>query len=125
MAKRIRTKPFENPATVQKVQRSIDTLAKRYLNENGSWNGDINSSSIKELASNSIGRLEPRKFNERFFRGVGAGALWDWFAGHVASYGDHSERETFQWLGRHFVPVVGQRHSRMVVLVDSALPSAG
>ena len=98
MAKRIRTKPFENPATVQKVQRSIDTLAKRYLNENGSWNGDINSSSIKELASNSIGRLEPRKFNERFFRGVGAGALWDWFAGHVASYGDHSERETFQWL---------------------------
>ena len=98
MAKRIRTKPFENPATVQKVQRSIDTLVKRYLNENCSWNGDINSSSIKELASNSIGRLEPRKFNEQFFRGAGAGALWDWFAGHVASYGDHSERETFQWL---------------------------
>ena len=28
-------------------------------------------------------------------------------------------------LGRHFVPVVGQRDSRMVVLVDSALPFAG
>lgn len=98
MAKRIRTKPFENPATVQKVQRSIDTLVKRHLDENGSWNGEINSASIKELSSNSIGRLEPRKFNERFFRGVGAGALWDWFAGHVASYGEHSERETFQWL---------------------------
>lgn len=98
MAKRIRTKPFENPATVQKVQRSIDTLVKRYLNENGSWVGELSSTSIKELASNSIGRLEPRKFNEQFFRGVGAGALWDWFDGHVTSYGEHSERETFQWL---------------------------
>lgn len=98
MAKRIRTKAFEKPETVQKVQRSIDTLVKRYLDENGSWNDEMSAVAIKRLASNSIGRLEPRKFNERFFRGVGAGALWDWFAGHVASYGDHSERETFQWL---------------------------
>ena len=98
MAKRIRTKPFEKPETVQKVQRSIDTLIKRYIDENGSWDGDLSSASIKAIASNSIGRLEPRKFNEQFFRGIGAGALWDWFAGHVATYGDHSERETFQWL---------------------------
>ena len=28
-------------------------------------------------------------------------------------------------LGRHFVPVVGQRDSRMVVWVVSALPSVG
>lgn len=98
MAKRTRTKPFENPATIQKVQRSIDTLVKRYLDENGSWNGELSSASIKELASNSIGRLEPRKFNERFFRGVGAGVLWDWFADLVVSCGHSSERETFQWL---------------------------
>ena len=98
MAKRIRTKPFEKPETIQKVQRSIDTLIWRYLDENGSWDGEISAAAIKTLASNSIGRLEPRKFNERFFRGIGAGALWDWFAGHVAAYGDHSERETFQWL---------------------------
>lgn len=98
MAKRIRTKPFEKPETIQKVQRSIDTLVRRYLDENGSWEGDMTSSSIKALASNSIGRLEPRKFNEQFFRGIGAGSLWEWFAKHVASYGEHSERETFKWL---------------------------
>lgn len=98
MAKRIRTKPFENPATVQKVQRSIDTLVKRHLDEKGSWDGELSSASIKELASNSIGRLEPRKFNERFFRGVGAGALWDWFTDLVVLCGHRSTRETFLWL---------------------------
>lgn len=98
MAKRIRTKPFEHPATVQKVQRSIDTLVKRHLDEKGSWVGELSSASIKELASNSIGRLEPRKFNERFFRGVGAGALWDWFTDLVVSCGHRSTRETFLWL---------------------------
>ena len=98
MAKRIRTKAFEKPETIQKVQRSIETLIKRYLDENGSWGGDLTSASFKALASNSVGRLDPRKFNEQFFRGIGAGSLWDWFAQYVSSYGDHSERETFQWL---------------------------
>lgn len=79
MAKRIRTKAFEKPETIQKVQRSIETLVKRYLDENGSWDGELSSTSIRELASNSIGRLEPRKFNEQFFRGIGAGSLWEWF----------------------------------------------
>lgn len=53
---------------------------------------------IKELASNSIGRLEQRKFNEQFFRGIGAGVLWDWLANLVVSCGHRSARETFQWL---------------------------
>ena len=97
MAKRIRTKPYEKQETVQKVKRSIETLIRRYLDENGSWDGDLTSASIKKVASNSIGRLEPRKFNEQFFRGIGAGSLWDWFADRVALYGG-TERETFQWL---------------------------
>lgn len=122
MAKRIRTKPFEKPETLQKVRRSIETLIGRYIEENGSWDGDLSSASIKALASNSIGRLEPRKFNEQFFRGIGAGALWDWFAGHVASYGEQSERETFQWLeaGSLTVLVGNPQDSRMVVSAASA-----
>ena len=98
MAKRIRTKAFEKPETIQKVQRSIETLVKRYLDENGSWEGELSSTAIRELASNSIGRLEPRKFNEQFFRGIGAGSLWEWFTELVVSCGHRSTRETFQWL---------------------------
>lgn len=98
MTKRIRTKPFERPETIQKVQRSIETLVKRYLDENGSWEGELSSSSIKALASNSIGRLEPRKFNEQFFRGIGAGSLWEWFKRQHLFCGHRSYRETFQWM---------------------------
>ena len=102
MAKRIRTKAFEKPKTIQKVQRSIETLVKRYLDENGSWEGEMSSTAIRELASNSIGRLEPRKFNEQFFRGIGAGSLWEWFTELVVSCGHRSLEKRFS--GLNLVP---------------------
>ena len=127
MAKRIRTKPFENPATVQKVQRSIDTLAKDTLMRmvlgtatstaviHKNWPATLLVALNRESSMNGssvVSVLVP----------FGIGLLVMWQAMAII----RKEKRFSGWKrGRQFVPAAGQRDSRMVVLVDSALPSAG